>query len=99
MRPSGQPGNKTSFLKSQSHRIGFYALRAGSELLIRKNRLDKYILFINGHLGCFPLLAIVNFFLFFLFRATPAAYGSSQARVESEQHLQPMLQLSATPDP
>ena len=52
---------------------------------------------------------------FFLFKATPAAYGNSRARGQiraaaaslhhshsntgSELHLQPMLQLTATPDP
>ena len=54
-------------------------------------------------------------FFFFLFRATIAAYGSSQARgpigavaaglrhshsnVGSEPHLRPTPQLTATPDP
>ena len=53
--------------------------------------------------------------VFFLFRATPAAYGGSQVRgpigtvanglhqrhsdAGSEQHLQPIPQLTATPDP
>ena len=53
--------------------------------------------------------------LFFLFRATPVAYGSSQARggiraaaaglhhshsnIGSVPHLQPIPQLTATPDP
>ena len=52
-------------------------------------------------------------FLFLFFRATPVAYGSSQARgqigaaaagldhshMESELHLQPTRQCMATPDP
>ena len=56
-----------------------------------------------------------EFCLFFLFRATPAAYGSSQARGQieavaaglchghsnsgSKLHLQPIPQLTATLDP
>ena len=55
------------------------------------------------------------FFIFLLFRATPAAYGSSQVRGQIgaagaslhhshsnsglELHLQPTPQLTATPDP
>ena len=55
------------------------------------------------------------FFFFCLFRATPVAYGGSQARdlvgataaslrhshhnARSKPHLQPMPQLMATPDP
>ena len=55
------------------------------------------------------------FFSFLVFRATPAAYGGSQARgqigavaaglhhshshARSELHLQPTPQLTATPDP
>ena len=52
-------------------------------------------------------------FIFLLFRATPVAYGCSQARglirviaaglrhsnIRSELHLQPIPQRSATPDP
>ena len=70
---------------------------------------------------CFYPLGIVSLFLFFflffffflLFRAEPAAYGSSQARAQigavaaglhhsharSEPCLQPMLQLMAVLDP
>ena len=58
---------------------------------------------------------LVFCFVFCLFRATPEAYGGFQARVpiravatglyhshsnaRSEPHLQPILQLTATPDP
>ena len=58
---------------------------------------------------------LFSFFLFCLFRVTPAAYGSSQARVQirataaglchshsnvrSEPPLQPTLQLTGMPDP
>ena len=51
----------------------------------------------------------LNIFYFCLFRATPMAYGNSQARGQigdavagnagSEKHLQPTPQLTATPDP
>ena len=64
----------------------------------------------------FVVFLLLLFFLFwFFFRATPVAYGSSQARggigaaaaglhhshsnVGSEPHLQPMLQLVAMLDP
>ena len=61
--------------------------------------------------------SFILFFLifFFLFKATPASYGSSQARGQirdaavclchsnsnagSEPHLRPVPQLAATPDP
>ena len=59
--------------------------------------------------------SLVACFFFFLFRAAPATYGSSQARdrrgaaaaslhhshshARSELHLLPTLQLVATPDP
>ena len=62
-----------------------------------------------------PVMFYMCLFFFFLFRATPLAYGSSQTRgrtgataaghshshsnMESELHLQPTLQLMATPDP
>ena len=61
------------------------------------------------------LCSLHFFFFFCLFRVIPAAYGSSQARdwigtvaaslhhsninARSELHLQPALQLEATPDP
>ena len=61
------------------------------------------------------IAAVLFFFFFCLFRATPAAYGGSQARgligaiaagrhhshrnTRSELHLQLMPQLAATPDP
>ena len=59
-----------------------------------------------------PLACYVNIYLFiylFIFRAPPAAYGSSQARgqikataaghTRSEPHCQSKPQLVATPDP
>ena len=61
------------------------------------------------------ILSSINLLLFCLFRATPVAYGGSQARGQiratasslyhshsnagSEPHLQPPPQLMATPDP
>ena len=65
---------------------------------------------VEGHLGCFHVLAIVNraamnigmhvsflslfFFFFCLFRAQPMAYGGSQVWVESK--LQPLAYATAT---
>ena len=67
------------------------------------------------HLFILLLMKNRIFFFFLLFRAPPVAYGSSQARgrtgaaaaglhyshsdVESEPHLQPTPQLTATLDP
>ena len=61
------------------------------------------------------LFILFYFILFFLFRATPDAFGGSQAggliasvatglrhsysNTESEPHLRPTPQLTATPDP
>ena len=56
---------------------------------------------------------VFSFFCFLLFRATPAAYGGSQAKgpigaiaasllhshIGSESHLRPTPQLTAMPDP
>ena len=39
------------------------------------------------------------FFFFFLFMVVPAAYGSSQARVELDLHLRPVPQFVAMLDP
>ena len=63
----------------------------------------------------YPMLAYYYFFFFLLFRATPMAYGSSQARGQirataaglchshsnagSKPCLQPTPQLPAMPDP
>jgi len=41
----------------------------------------------------------LSFFLFGLLRATPAVYGSSQARVKSELHLSAYTTATAMPDP
>ena len=79
----------------------------------KKKAVIKFIyLFLNkSHFTSFIYLFI---FVFLSFRAAPAAYGSSQTRgqigavasglcqnhsnVESEPHLQPTAQLTATPD-
>ena len=70
---------------------------------------------IMRHLLFFSFLFSFSFFVFCLFRAAPAAYGSSQARGligavaaglrhshsndRSKPHLRPTPQLTATPDP
>ena len=68
------------------------------------------------HVGCsFQKIIIIITIIILLFRATPAAYGSSQARgligvaaaslhhshshTRSETSLRPTPQLTATPDP
>ena len=70
--------------------------------------MNSYINFLNSE-------NLFFFFFFCFFRATPAAYGGSQAKglieataaglhhshsnTRSELHLQPTPQLTATPDP
>ena len=76
---------------------------------IRHNCYPLLDLHLTGYLFCF------HFCLFAIAWAAPAAYGGSQARgrigviatslhhshsnAGSEPHLQPTLQLTATPDP
>ena len=71
------------------------------------------VIFEGGHSK--ELVDIFDYFIFLLFRATPAAYGGFQARGQiraiatdlchscsnmgSEPRLRPTLQLTATPDP
>ena len=64
------------------------------EPILPTRYLGKYVLF-----GWFysTFLTILNPLIYLLLQATPAAYGSSQAGVESE--LQPLAHFTATVDP
>ena len=81
---------------------------------MQKKKKKKKVLLIDPE-NCEQNAVLLIFFFFVFYRATPAAYGSSQARgligamaaglhhshsnVGSEPHLWPTPELMATPDP
>ena len=54
---------------------------------------------ITIHINDEDYFTLFYLFAFFLFTVTPAAYGSSPARVKSELQLQAYTTATATPDP